>query len=70
MSNNLVEERKENEEDEQIKREIQKRLQENIIFLFNQLTKGCFRNHCYNNLCFKNKFSQLSKNFIYLIFRI
>ena len=70
MPNNLVEERKENEEDEQIKREIQKRLQENIIFLFNQLTKGCFRNHCYNNLCFKNKFAQLSKNFIYLIFRI
>ena len=70
MSNNLIEEKKENNEDEQIKKQIQKRLQENIIFLFNQLTKGCFRNHCYNNLCFKNKFAQLSKIIIYLKFRI
>ena len=66
MSNNLIEEKKENDEDEQIKKQIQKRLQENIISLFNQLTKGCFRNHCYNNLCFKNKSTQLS--IIYYLF--
>jgi hypothetical protein len=70
MSNNLIEEKKENDEDEQIKKQIQKRLQENIIFLFNQLTKGCFRNHCYNNLCFKNKLTQLSKILNIYIFRI
>jgi hypothetical protein len=60
MSNNLKDEKKGNE-DEEIKREIQKKLAENILFLYNQITKGCFRNHCYNNLCFKNKFTQLSK---------
>ena len=60
MSNNLKDEKKGNE-DEEIKREIQKKLAENILFLYNQITKGCFRNHCYNNLCFKNKLTQLSK---------
>ena len=60
MSNNLKDEKKGNE-DEKIKREIQKKLAENILFLYNQITKGCFRNHCYNNLCFKNKLTQLSK---------
>ena len=69
MSNNLKDEKKGNE-DEEIKREIQKKLAENILFLYNQITKGCFRNHCYNNLCFKNKFAQLSKIIIYLKFRI
>jgi hypothetical protein len=65
MSNNLKDEKKGNE-DEEIKREIQKKLAENILFLYNQITKGCFRNHCYNNLCFKNKSTQLS--IIYYLF--
>ena len=69
MSNNLKDEKKGNE-DEEIKREIQKKLAENIIFLYNQITKGCFRNHCYNNLCFKNKLTQLSKILNIYIFRI
>jgi hypothetical protein len=69
MSNNLKDEKKGNE-DEEIKREIQKKLAENILFLYNQITKGCFRNHCYNNLCFKNKLTQLSKILNIYIFRI
>ena len=41
-------------DDEKMKIEIE--LKDNIIFLYNQITKGCFRNHCYNNLCIGDKF--------------
>ena len=37
------------------KKEIEKRLRENAIFLFQQITKGCSRSHCYNTYCAKNK---------------
>ena len=50
---------------------IEKKLKDNIIFLYNQITKGCFRNHCYNNLCITNKIAQqiniTTFTFIYFI---
>ena len=53
-------------EDEKKKIEIEKKLKDNIIFLYNQITKGCFRNHCYNNLCITNKIAQQINNNIYI----
>ena len=44
------------------KKEIENRLRENAIFLFQQITKGCSRLHCYNLYCAKNKISHESKN--------
>ena len=44
------------------KKEVEKRLRENAIFLFQQITKGCSRLHCYNIYCAKNKVSYESKN--------
>lgn len=51
-------------DDEKMKIEIE--LKDNIIFLYNQITKGCFRNHCYNNLCITNKIAQQINNNIYI----
>ncbi len=45
------------------KKEIENRLRENAIFLFQQITKGCSRSHCYNIYCAKNKISHESKFF-------
>ena len=47
------------------KKEIEKRLRENAIFLFQQITKGCSRSHCNNIYCVKNKIIHESK-FFYL----
>ena len=41
--------------------EIKKKLKENIVILFKQITHGCNRKHCYNFFCAKNATSLQSK---------
>ena len=41
--------------------EIKKKLKENIVILFKQITHVCNRKHCYNFFCAKNATSLQSK---------
>lgn len=41
--------------------EIKKKLKENIVILYKQITQGCKRKHCYNFFCAKNATTLQSK---------
>lgn len=41
--------------------EVQKKLKEQIVHIFKQITNGCKRTTCYNIFCAKNPYSNLSK---------
>lgn len=47
------------------KQEIQKKLKENILKIYNQIKKGCCRNICFNTFCNKNLVCQKS-NYLYI----
>ena len=61
-SNAIIEETKEPN-----KEEIQKKLKQNILKIFNQIKKGCSRKVCYNIYCAKNLFCKKSNSYIYNI---
>lgn len=59
-SNEIVKETKEPN-----KAEIEQKLKQNILKIFNQIKKGCSRKICYNIYCAKNLMCKHSKSFIY-----
>lgn len=61
-SNKIVEKEKETKDTkESNKEEIQKKLKQNILKIFNQMKKGCSREKCYNIYCAKNLICKKSK---------
>jgi hypothetical protein len=50
----VVKEKEIKEKKEPNKEEIQKKLKQNILKIFNQMKKGCSREICYNIYCGKN----------------
>lgn len=44
------------------KNEVEKNLKENIITVYKQMKYGCYRSHCYNIYCGKNKLCVLGKH--------
>ena len=63
MSSIKVEEAKETN-----KEEIQKKLKQNILKIFNQIKNGCSRKICHNIYCAKNLICKHSKSYIYNIY--
>ena len=61
-SNMIIEETKEPN-----KEEIQKKLKQNILKIFNQIKKGCSRKVCYNIYCAKNLICKNSNSYLYYI---
>ena len=49
------------------KEEIQKKLKQNILKIFNQIKKGCSRKVCYNIYCAKNLICKKSNSYLYYI---
>lgn len=51
-----------NHQEEISKNEVEKRLKENIIVVYQQMKSGCYRSHCYNIYCGKNRICHMGKH--------